>query len=114
MSLALLVVSWARTSFFIGGRHRNVVEVAAQLVKHVGFIGARGGRRSWLGQRWHDVVDGCSRVCSTKEVALCVGGVLLAFDGELGSAEGCFPGGPVFGGGGEPVPVWALFGEAAG
>ena len=59
-------------------------------------------------------MDGCSGVGSAEEVASCIGGALLAFDGELSSAEGCLPSGPVFGGGDEAVPVRALFGEDAG
>ena len=62
---------------------------------------------------WRDAVDSCSGVGITREAASCVGGALLAFNGELGSAEGCFLSGPVFRGGGKAVPVHALFGEAA-
>ena len=74
--------------FFVGDRIGNVVEAAVQLVKHGGLIGYGGRSRMWTLRRWLDAVDGCSGVCSTYEVALCVGGVLLAFNSELGHAEG--------------------------
>ena len=59
-------------------------------------------------------MDGSCGVCRAKEIVSSVGSLLLAFDGELGGAEGCFPQRPVFGGGSEDVSVWALFQEANG
>ena len=59
-------------------------------------------------------MNGLSGVVSAEEVASHVDGTLIAFDGELSSAEGFLPSDPVFGGGGEAVSVRALFGEAAG
>ena len=99
---------------FVGGRHCNAVEVVAQLVRH-GILIRYGGRSRMRIQRgWLDTVDGWSGVCSTEEVASFVGGALLAFDSELGCVEGCSPCGPVFGAGGEDIPVWALFWETDG
>ena len=89
-----------------------MVKVAVKLTEH----GDLGGRReTMIRQGMSDAVDGHSGVCIAEEItSFVLGGAVFAFDSELGCAEGCFPGGPVFGGGGEPVPVWALFGEAAG
>ena len=87
--------------------------MADELIQHEVLVskGSWSKRRALTGR---DAMDGSFRFCGAKEIASSVGGSLLAFDGELGSAEGCFPSDPAFGGGGEAVPVWALFGEAVG
>ena len=114
MSLALLVVSYWRKAFSLVTAIAFVVKVAVQLVEHGGLTRDGGRSRMRIQRGWLDVVDGCSGVYSNKEVTSCVGGALLAFDSELGRAEGCFPRGPVFGAGVEVIPVRALFWEADG
>ena len=99
---------------FVDGRHRNVVKVAVQLVKHGGLVGDGGTSRIRIRQGWLDAVDGCSRICSTEEVTSCIGGALFTSNSLLGHVAGCFPSSPVFGAGGEAVPVQAIFWEAAG
>ena len=86
--------------------------MADELIQH-GVLVSKGSwskRRALTGR---DAMDGSFRFCGAKEIASSVGGSLLAFDGDLGSVEGCFPRRPVFGSGGKAVPVQVLFQEAA-
>ena len=89
-----------------------MVKVAVKLTEH----GDLGGRReTMIRQGMSDAVDGHSGVCIAEEItSFVLGGAVFAFDSELGCAEGCFPGGPVLGGGGEAFPVQVLLREASG
>ena len=97
-------------SLFVGDSIVDVVEVAIQLIEHAGLTCKGGGSC----QERSDAMDGCSGVCGTKEITPFIGGVLFAFDGDLGCADDSFPGGPLLSIVGEAVPVWVLFWEAAG
>ena len=90
--------------FFVGGSHHEVVKVAVKLIQH-GVLVSKGGCSERSVLVGCDTVDGSCGVCGAKEIASSVGDLLLAFDSELGGAEGCFPQHSVFGGDSEAVSV---------